>query len=78
MIRAFIAVDIPADIRAAVHKSQECLKRTRLGVKVLWTNISNVHLTLQFLGNVEEPLVPKISQQRLLKNSVNSSSTESR
>jgi 2'-5' RNA ligase len=61
MIRAFIAVDIPEEIRAAVEAAQARLKRARLGVKVSWTNIANVHLTLQFLGYVEEQAVAAIS-----------------
>jgi 2'-5' RNA ligase len=30
-------------------------------VKVSWVKTGNIHLTLQFLGYVEEPVVPKIS-----------------
>jgi 2'-5' RNA ligase len=61
MIRAFIAVDIPDDIREAVAGAQARLKRARAGVKVSWTKIENAHITLQFLGYVEEPVVPSIS-----------------
>jgi len=62
MIRAFIAIDIPEDVRAAITEAQARLKRANLGVKVSWAKIENVHLTLQFLGCVEEPVVPKISE----------------
>ena len=62
MIRAFIAIDIPDDGRAAITEAQARLKRANLGVKVSWAKIDNVHLTLQFLGYVEEPVVPKISE----------------
>jgi 2'-5' RNA ligase len=62
MIRAFIAIDIPEDVRAAITEAQARLKRANLGVKVSWTKIASVHLTLQFLGYVEEPVVPKISE----------------
>jgi 2'-5' RNA ligase len=62
MIRAFIAIDIPEDVRAAIAEAQARLKRAHLGVKVSWAKIGNVHLTLQFLGYVEEPVVPKISE----------------
>ena len=62
MIRAFIAIDIPEDVRAAITEAQARLKRANLGVKISWTKIDNVHLTLQFLGYVEEPVVPKISE----------------
>jgi len=62
MIRAFIAIDIPEDVRAAITEAQARLKRAPLGVKVSWTKIDNVHLTLQFLGYVVEPVVLKISE----------------
>ncbi|MGD0651219.1 MAG: RNA 2',3'-cyclic phosphodiesterase [Verrucomicrobiia bacterium] len=61
MIRAFIAVDIPDDIRAAVADAQARLKRAHLWVKVSWTKPENWHLTLQFLGYVDEPVIEKIS-----------------
>jgi 2'-5' RNA ligase len=62
VIRAFIAVDIPDDIRAAVADAQARLKRAHVAVKVSWTKIDNVHLTLQFLGHVEEATIGRISQ----------------
>jgi RNA 2',3'-cyclic 3'-phosphodiesterase len=60
MIRAFIAIDIPDDVRAAIDEAQARLKRAHVGVKVAWTKVANIHLTLQFLGYVEEPAVEKI------------------
>jgi len=60
MIRAFIAVDIPEDVRAAIGEAQARLIRAATGVKVSWTNTGNLHLTLQFLGYVEETVVEKI------------------
>jgi len=60
MIRAFIAIDIPNDIRAAIAEAQARLKRAHVGVKISWTKIDNVHLTLQFLGYVEEEVVARI------------------
>jgi 2'-5' RNA ligase len=61
MIRAFVAIDLPDDVRAALGEVQARLKREPVGGKVSWTKVSNLHLTLQFLGYVEEPTVPKIS-----------------
>jgi 2'-5' RNA ligase len=61
MIRAFIAIDLPDDVRAAIGEVQDRLKRAHVGVKVSWTKIENIHLTLQFLGYVEEPTVELIS-----------------
>jgi 2'-5' RNA ligase len=54
MIRAFIAVEVPAAVRAAMGEAQARLKRVRLGVKVSWVNPGNLHLTLQFLGHIAE------------------------
>ncbi|HUJ11910.1 MAG TPA: RNA 2',3'-cyclic phosphodiesterase [Verrucomicrobiae bacterium] len=62
MIRAFIAVDIPDDVRAALSKAQARLKRAPAGVKVSWTKIDNTHLTLQFLGYVEEEAIESIKE----------------
>lgn len=60
MIRAFIAVEIPEDVRAAMGEAQARLKQVHAGVKVSWTKTDNLHLTLQFLGYVEETVVEKI------------------
>ncbi len=62
MIRAFIAIDLPDGVRAAVGEVQARLKRARTAVQVSWTKVGNLHLTLQFLGYVEEPTIPKISE----------------
>jgi 2'-5' RNA ligase len=61
VIRAFVAIDLPADLRSALAAAQAQLKQSRLGVKVTWANVANLHLTLQFLGDVAAPVVPQIS-----------------
>src|SRR6266481_9704210 len=60
MIRTFIAIDLSDNVRAAIEQAQTRLKRTNLGVKISWTKVANLHLTLQFLGYVEETVVEKI------------------
>jgi len=60
MIRAFIAIDIPDDVRIAVEEAQKRLKQTPVGVKISWTKVANLHLTLQFLGDLEEVAVDKL------------------
>lgn len=62
MIRAFIAIDLPDDVRAAIEKAQARLKRAHTGVKVSWTKTDNLHLTLQFLGYIEEEMIAKIGE----------------
>jgi len=61
MIRSFIAIDIPEDVRAALTEMQAQLKQAQLDVKVSWAKVENLHLTLQFLGDIPEDVVPKIS-----------------
>ncbi len=60
MIRAFIAIEIPEAVQAAIGEAQARLKRAHVGVKISWAKVDNVHLTLQFLGYVEEAALDKI------------------
>jgi 2'-5' RNA ligase len=50
-IRTFIAVELAAGVKDRLAKLQEALGRTAAGVK--WVRPENLHLTLQFLGDVE-------------------------
>ena len=61
MIRAFIAVDVPDTVRATVAEAQARLRRAPVSVKISWTKIENWHLTLQFLGYVDEAVTSVIS-----------------
>jgi 2'-5' RNA ligase len=60
MIRAFIAIDLPEDVRVAIDDAQTRLKQAHVGVKISWTKVENLHLTLQFLGYIEEAVIEKI------------------
>lgn len=60
MIRTFIAIDVPDDIRAAIEEAQARLKRAHVSVRISWTKIDNVHITLQFLGYIGESLIDPI------------------
>jgi RNA 2',3'-cyclic 3'-phosphodiesterase len=60
MIRVFIAIDIPEDVRVAIEEAQAHLKQTPMGVKISWTKVANLHLTLQFLGSIKEAAVDKL------------------
>ena len=60
MMRTFIAIDIPDDVRASIEEVQARLKRMDFGVKISWAKVANLHLTLQFLGVVEEVVVEKL------------------
>ena len=58
-MRTFIAIELPEDIRNILSDIQNELKQTRADVK--WINPKNVHLTLKFLGEIEQDLVKKIN-----------------
>ncbi len=60
MIRAFIAVDLPDALIEEVASLQTELKRT--GADVKWVEARNLHLTLKFLGDIEETLVPTLEE----------------
>ncbi len=57
-MRLFVAAELPAGHRASL--AGVCERGRRGGVR--WVGAENVHLTLKFLGEVEEKLVPKIEE----------------
>lgn len=62
MIRAFIALDIPDAVRQAAATLQSKLRRLPWPCPVSWVRIDNLHLTLQFLGDVDESRVAEIGR----------------
>lgn len=61
LLRAFIAVELPREIRQAVCDTTAVL-RTGVGTLVRWVPLENMHLTLKFLGDVSPPNVDLLSQ----------------
>jgi 2'-5' RNA ligase len=59
-MRTFIAIEIPAEIKTALSGLQTELRRA--GADVSWTKPENIHLTLKFLGEIEEKLVGEIER----------------
>lgn len=57
-MRLFIAIEIPDAVKHEMAKAQERLRRS--GVEAGWTRPEGVHLTLRFLGEVNESLVADI------------------
>jgi len=51
-MRCFIAIDINKDVKTKISGLQEILKGCNADVR--WVRPENIHLTLKFLGNVEE------------------------
>lgn len=63
-MRCFIAVEIPEPLRAAIHELSGRLKKS--GSDVTWVSRDNIHITLKFLGDTGESMLPLI-RQRLAK-----------
>jgi 2'-5' RNA ligase len=61
LLRAFIAVEIPLEIREAVCKATAPLQKG-IGSVVRWVPLENMHLTLKFLGDVSPANVEMISE----------------
>jgi 2'-5' RNA ligase len=58
-IRTFIAVKLPETVLAAIGRVQE--RMATCGLNVRWVTTGNIHLTLKFLGEVDEDEVDGIA-----------------
>jgi 2'-5' RNA ligase len=59
-IRAFLALDHPAEIRRGLARVQESLRRSVRG-EIRWVRPEGIHLTLQFLGDVPASGIDRIA-----------------
>ena len=57
-MRAFIAVELPDEVKKELASIQQELERASADVK--WVKTENIHLTLKFLGNVDDDKIEKI------------------
>ena len=57
-MRLFIAIELPQEIREELARIQSHLKYSAADVK--WVEKENIHLTLKFLGEVQEEKIEKI------------------
>ena len=64
LLRAFIAVEIPLEIRKAVCQATADLQKG-IGSLVRWVPMENMHLTLKFLGDIAPSNVDMLSQMLL-------------
>ena len=60
-IRAFIAIELPDDVRAALDRLQSSLKSERQPF-VRWARLEGIHITLKFLGNIAAERVPQVTE----------------
>lgn len=65
-LRAFIAVELDASVIDELTRVLNLLKATQADVK--WVHPQNAHITLKFLGQIQEQKIEKIS--RSIKESV--------
>ncbi len=59
-IRSFVAIELPAPIRQALAHLQTRIRETGLSAK--WSVPENIHLTLQFLGDVSPAAIAEIGE----------------
>ena len=59
-IRTFIAMEIPGTIISKIRELQDGIKA--YGFKIRWVRAENIHLTLKFLGGVEEIKINEIAK----------------
>ena len=57
-MRCFVAVNLPGEIREEVGKFTASLKEITGAVR--WTRPENIHLTLKFLGNVDQDTLQEL------------------
>jgi 2'-5' RNA ligase len=60
-IRSFIAIPLKPEILEGIQKTQNELKGLRADVK--WVRPQSIHLTLKFLGTIEEGLIGSLVQR---------------
>jgi len=58
-IRSFIAIELPRETRACVERVTARLRTSSTDVR--WVKTDDIHLTLKFLGDIEEGRIPEIA-----------------
>lgn len=61
-MRVFIALDLPQEIKKEIKKIQGLLKKKNLFTGK-FTKVENLHLTLKFLGEIDEEKIEKIKEK---------------
>jgi 2'-5' RNA ligase len=60
VVRAFVAIKLPTEVRAALGDVQAELKEVLPRNSTAWTRPANMHLTLRFLGDVASSRLPEL------------------
>lgn len=59
-MRAFLAIDLPEEIRAALRQKQKAFATSCPEAR--WTQSAGIHLTLKFLGKISEAQIRDVSE----------------
>ncbi len=59
-IRTFIAVDLPQDVKMEVDKLTTEFRNEGPGIN--WVKAGNLHITMRFLGDIDENMVPELAE----------------
>jgi 2'-5' RNA ligase len=59
IIRTFVCIEIPQSIKARIEKLQSELRRP--SAQISWVKPANIHLTLKFLGDVEQSKILQVN-----------------
>jgi len=65
VIRAFLAVELPQELRAELATIQQELKRNiepemKQNMRVSWAQPASIHLTVKFLGDMDEQVIDSL------------------
>ncbi len=67
MIRAFLAIELSEDLREHIAQVQQDLKQRLVregskGVRISWVQPGSIHLTIKFLGEIDEQIVDPLCE----------------
>jgi 2'-5' RNA ligase len=62
-LRLFCAISVPADVQSELVSTSQALARKLPPSSVSWVKSGNFHITLSFLGDVDESRVPLLTAQ---------------
>jgi len=60
-LRCFVAIELPEAVKRELTRIQSQLKNAG-NAPAKWVDPQGIHLTLQFLGDVDEILIPRVSE----------------
>src|SRR3954454_14989354 len=60
MLRTFIAIDLTEEVRQRITKHIETLKAASPDTQATWEKPGKAHITLKFLGNIEQQRLESI------------------